>query len=241
MIVYMPENTNSTRIIIGQIEIIDPDVRETFTMTFDKSNIQALLPESNPYTIISDNGSVDYVRKLFYYYFNFYLFSIQAQIYNISIMDLNPPQGQIAHFINVTANITDSGNHSLTYRFSVKYIPRLINNSTIISTIPPPTTTTVSLSLSQALHIRIYETTPPNTPIVRGLITSSSNKSFPSCTAIDDKGFSFPINSSQSSFIIYLPSNYTLNSTVRSSIIVNVKCKIGNDTNVNQVGFLFIK
>ncbi|CAF4407798.1 unnamed protein product, partial [Rotaria sp. Silwood2] len=96
-------------------------------------------------------------------------------------------------------------------------------------------------SLLQALHIRIYETTPSNTPIVRGLLrTSLLNNSlsyFPTCTAIDDQDYSFIVNTTntnQPAFIIVLPDNYTLNSTTHPAIIINVKCQIANDTNVDQ-------
>ncbi len=58
------------------------------------------------------------------------------------------------------------------------------------------------------------------------------------CTATDDQSYPFPINTTnpiQSAFIVFLPNNYTLNSTMRPTIILNVQCNITDDINVNQV------
>ncbi len=61
----------------------------------------------------------------------------------MSIVDLTPPVGldKVDYLIDVTANITDSGDHSINHEFFVSYISRPRTNSTIISTNPPPTTT----------------------------------------------------------------------------------------------------
>ncbi|CAF1281839.1 unnamed protein product [Rotaria sp. Silwood1] len=222
MTVYISQN--STSLVVGQIRIIDPDVNENFTITFDKPNYQALSPAKNSYSIITDDG-----------------LELMGQIYNVSIVDLNPPHGQekINYFVNVTANITDAGGYSLTHEFSVYYISRPTSNSTSGSTMQP--ITIGNTSLLQALHIRIYETTPPNTPIIRSLLRSSllnnSLSNLPTCTATDEQGYSFIVNTTntnQLAFIIFLPDNYILNSTIHPTIIVNVKCHITNDTNVDQ-------
>jgi hypothetical protein len=65
MMVYVPSTSNSTPLIIGQIFIIDPNVNEMFSITFNKPNIRALTPATNLYTIISDDGSAAYVRIIF--------------------------------------------------------------------------------------------------------------------------------------------------------------------------------
>ncbi len=62
MMVYVPPISSSAPVIIGQIYVLDPDVEETFNITFSKENFQALSPATNEYTIISDDGSVAYVR-----------------------------------------------------------------------------------------------------------------------------------------------------------------------------------
>jgi len=58
-------------------------------------------------------------------------------------LDLTPPSNEIQtdYFVNVTENITDSGDHSIPYEFFVHYIPRFITNSMILSTISSLTTT----------------------------------------------------------------------------------------------------
>lgn len=50
------ENRNSIGLIIGQIYITDPDVKENFTITFDKPSFRALEPARNAYSVISDEG-----------------------------------------------------------------------------------------------------------------------------------------------------------------------------------------
>ncbi|CAF1122720.1 unnamed protein product [Rotaria sordida] len=222
MTVNIPQN--STSLIVGLLRIIDPDVNENFTITFDKPNYQALLPAKNSYSIIADDD-----------------YELMGQIYYVSIVDLDPPRGQdqANYFVNVTANITDVGGYSVTHEFRINYVLRRTTNLTTTSTRQEMEKR--DASLLQALHIRIYETTPPNTPIVRGLLRSSSfNNSLsnlPTCTAIDDQGYSFIVNTTntnQLAFIIFLPDNYTLNSTTDPTIIINVKCRITNDTNVDQ-------
>ncbi len=66
-------------------------------------------------------------------------------------MDLNPPSGKdkIDYLINGTAIITDSGNHSITHEFFILYISRPTLNSTVVSTIPPMTTTVKILFRSE--------------------------------------------------------------------------------------------
>ena len=66
MIVYITENTTSTPLIIGQIHVIDPDVNENFTITFNNPNFQSLIPANDAYSLISDEGSVVYVWQVFY-------------------------------------------------------------------------------------------------------------------------------------------------------------------------------
>lgn len=61
MIVYYPSNSNSSSIITGQLRVIDPDVKENFTITFNHPNYRALTPASNSYSVISDDGNVLYV------------------------------------------------------------------------------------------------------------------------------------------------------------------------------------
>ena len=61
MMVYYPSNSNSSSIIVGQLRVVDPDVKENFTITFTHSNYRALAPASNSYSIISDDGNVLYV------------------------------------------------------------------------------------------------------------------------------------------------------------------------------------
>ena len=53
---------NSTPIIVGQISIIDPDVKENFTITFNKPSLRALTPATHAFTMVSDTGSTVYVR-----------------------------------------------------------------------------------------------------------------------------------------------------------------------------------
>ena len=60
MIVYYPSNSSS--IIAGHIFILDPDVKENFTITFNHPNYRASSSISNPYSIISDDGNVLYVE-----------------------------------------------------------------------------------------------------------------------------------------------------------------------------------
>jgi hypothetical protein len=57
-------------------------------------------------------------------------------------VDLNPPIGvdKIDYLVNVTANITDSGNHSISHEFFIHYISKPTTTSTKTSTIPPSTT-----------------------------------------------------------------------------------------------------
>lgn len=61
MIVYYPSNSNSSSIVAGQLRVVDPDVKENFTITFTRPNYRALAPASNSYSIISDDGNVLYV------------------------------------------------------------------------------------------------------------------------------------------------------------------------------------
>jgi hypothetical protein len=58
-------------------------------------------------------------------------------------VDLNPPSGEekVDYLINGTAIITDSGNHSISHEFFILYVSRPTSNSTVVSTIPPMTTT----------------------------------------------------------------------------------------------------
>jgi hypothetical protein len=70
MIILIPEETKSTALIIGRISIIDPDVEENFTITFNKSNFVALTPTIDSYSMITDDGFLVYVRRVFYYYLN---------------------------------------------------------------------------------------------------------------------------------------------------------------------------
>ena len=49
--------------IIGQLTIIDPDVKENFTITFSKPNLKALTPATHAFTMVSDTGSAAYVRR----------------------------------------------------------------------------------------------------------------------------------------------------------------------------------
>ncbi|CAF4797550.1 unnamed protein product, partial [Rotaria sp. Silwood2] len=107
MTVYISQN--ATSLVVGQLCIIDPDVNENFTITFDKPNYQALSPAKNSYSIITDDG-----------------LELMGQIYNVSIADLNPPNGQneTNYFVNVTANITDAGGHPVIHEFYINYISR---------------------------------------------------------------------------------------------------------------------
>ncbi|CAF4767763.1 unnamed protein product [Rotaria socialis] len=218
------ENKNSTGAIVGQIYIMDPDLNENFTIVFNKPNFRALEPARNSYSIISDDD-----------------FELSAEVYNISILDVDLPngQGQTNYSTNVIANITDLGGHSVIYEFVVDYAEKSIVNASVLSIFIE--TTTVTGSLFQALHARVYEITPPNTPIIHGVLRLSSlNNSLTSsltCTATDDQENSFGVETTvtdQLAFIVSLPDNYTLNSTIHPIIIVNVQCNIGNDTNVNQ-------
>jgi len=63
MHIYIPQNTNSTPLIVGQMRVIDSDVNENFTITFNKVNFRALKPVTNPYSMIYDNGSMVFRRK----------------------------------------------------------------------------------------------------------------------------------------------------------------------------------
>jgi hypothetical protein len=63
MHIYIPQNTNSTPLIVGQIRVIDSDVNENFNVTFNKVNFRALKPVTNPYSMIYDNGSMVFERK----------------------------------------------------------------------------------------------------------------------------------------------------------------------------------
>ena len=62
-------------------------------------------------------------------------------------MDMEPPTGQAnsTSSTNVTATIRDSVNHTVTYSFTVQYVPRSAQNLTTTTTLPS-TTTTVSRS-----------------------------------------------------------------------------------------------
>ncbi|UJR34161.1 hypothetical protein I4U23_021569 [Adineta vaga] len=217
MILYISENSDPIPSIIGQILIIDPDENEIFDIKFDKANFLALIPSTDPYSLILDDGSVVY-----------------AQLYNISVVDLHPPlvQSNTSLSTDVTATITDSYNHSITYKFTVEYLPKTSENSTI-STTPLLITTTIG-SLSQALHIHIYETTPSNTPIVRGVLSTLTINHTSNCTVIDENYNSFPINLTQLSFIISLPMNYTLNSTITPQIFLDVQCIFSNNSTMDQ-------
>ncbi|CAF0726212.1 unnamed protein product [Adineta steineri] len=227
MIYYIPKDSNSIPTIIGQLTVIDPDENENFNITFNNSNYQASIPQTNTVPVLLNNVS-----------------AIYAQIYNINIMDLNPPteQNDTDYYVNVTAYITDSGNHTLTHEFSIHYLSEPITNSTIPLTMTSSIPTTIIIaSLSQALHVRIYETTPSGTPITRGLLSSLiSNNLFSNsstCITTDEQGNQFPMNVTniiQSTFIIFLPNNYTLNSTIHPTIILTVQCIIDNDMDVNQ-------
>ena len=75
---------------------------------------------------------------------------------------------------------------------------------------------------------------------MRGLIrsSSSSNNSLAICIAKDNQMFPFPIDTSETAFVLSLPENYPLNSTTHPRIVVNVQCHIANNTNVNQVGVI---
>ncbi|CAM4782539.1 unnamed protein product [Rotaria magnacalcarata] len=218
------ENKNSTGAIVGQIYIMDPDLNENFTIIFNKPNFLALEPARNSYSIISDDD-----------------FELSAEVYNVGILDVDLPhgQGQTNYSVNVTANITDFGGHSVIYEFVVDYVQKPLINATVLSIFIE--TTTATGSLFQALHARVYETTPPNTPIIHGVLRSTSlNNSLSNsltCTATDDQKNSFRVETTitdQLAFIVSLPENYTLNSTIHPIIIVNVQCNISNDTNVNQ-------
>ncbi|CAF3134551.1 unnamed protein product [Rotaria sp. Silwood2] len=118
MTVYISQN--ATSLVVGQLCIIDPDVNENFTITFDKPNYQALSPAKNSYSIITDDG-----------------LELMGQIYNVSIADLNPPNGQneTNYFVNVTANITDAGGHPVIHEFYINYISRPRRNLIGVSTI----------------------------------------------------------------------------------------------------------
>jgi hypothetical protein len=63
MNIYIPQNTNSTPFIVGQMRVIDSDVNENFTITFNKLNFRALKPVTNPYSMVYDDGSMVFVRK----------------------------------------------------------------------------------------------------------------------------------------------------------------------------------
>jgi hypothetical protein len=65
MIVSISQNATSTPRIIGQLHIIDPDVNENFSIKLDKPNFKALTPVTNPYSVISNDGSIVYVRIIF--------------------------------------------------------------------------------------------------------------------------------------------------------------------------------
>ena len=66
-------------------------------------------------------------------------------MYNVSVVDLNPPSGmeKIDYLTNVTANITDAGNHSSSHEFFIHYVAKATDNSSDLST-GPPTASTVS-------------------------------------------------------------------------------------------------
>lgn len=74
MIVCLPNNQNLTSIIIGQIYIVDPDIKENFTFKFNQRNYSASIPAMNSYSIISDDGSIVYVIFLSFFLSSFCCF-----------------------------------------------------------------------------------------------------------------------------------------------------------------------
>lgn len=78
--------TNSTPLIVGQLYIIDPDVNENFTITFNKPNFRALMPATNSYSMITDDGYVVSVRIfLLFQYLHFVCFRHKFIILVLSI------------------------------------------------------------------------------------------------------------------------------------------------------------
>ncbi|CAF1591017.1 unnamed protein product, partial [Adineta ricciae] len=217
MIYYMSNNTNPTATIVGQILIVDPDENESFDITFDKTNFQASTAAANPYSLILDDGSLVY-----------------AQLYNITVIDMEPPTGQAnsTSSTNVTTTIRDSANHTVTYAFTVQYLSRSAQNLTTTTALP--STTTTAPSLSQIMHVRIYETALSGTPIVRSILNTTTTNHTPICTVTDENNIQFPINASQTSSIIYLPENYTLNSTDKSNIFLDVQCVLSNGADIDE-------
>ena len=57
-------------------------------------------------------------------------------------MDMNPPvsKDKQDYLVNVTANVTDSADHTNLHEFFVRYVPRANQNITIRSTVQPTTT-----------------------------------------------------------------------------------------------------
>ena len=62
MTVYLPQTSENTTIVIGEIYIIDPDVQENFIIILNKPTLRAITPASNSYSILLDDDSVVYVR-----------------------------------------------------------------------------------------------------------------------------------------------------------------------------------
>lgn len=58
---------NPKPVVIGYMIIVDPDLRENFTIKFDKPNYRALLPAEHVSTIIGDNSSAAFVSELAYF------------------------------------------------------------------------------------------------------------------------------------------------------------------------------
>jgi hypothetical protein len=161
MIVYISkdsENVTTVPSITGHILLIDPDEHEEFTIIFDKPTIRALIPTSSYFSLILDDGSTVYVSECSCLSTAANdLFTSQAQMYNITVVDMHPPSGRdnLDYSTNVTANITDSHNHSLLYQFSIRYLSKSANNATDFSIIVPTTTAVNSAGLKNPFRSKV--------------------------------------------------------------------------------------
>lgn len=128
---------NATAPIIAELMVIDPDVNENFSLTFSRANLRAL-PVEPKSTVISDDGTtVNDSTEIKLNRSIVFLSSFKAQVYNISVVDLEPPTGldKEDYLTDITANITDSDGNSISHEFFIHYVTKS-NRSTIASSTP---------------------------------------------------------------------------------------------------------
>lgn len=65
-VVYLPANRNPLTAYLGQINVVDADVKENFTVTFDYPSFRALSPAIHSYSIVNDENSQIYVVSILY-------------------------------------------------------------------------------------------------------------------------------------------------------------------------------